>query len=293
MEKALPTVRLFVEAIERAGDSFLVTEAEPINSPGPRITYVNDAFTRMTGYTREEVIGESPRILQGPNTDREALNRIRIALENWQPVREELINYRKDGSEFWVDFSIFPIANEAGWYTRWVSIQRETTPQNIVRQQLEQSEARLRRREYELSEAHRLACLGTWSWDSETGKVLWSDGVYKLFDLDPSLAAPSFDEQESIFTTDSMMRLRAAVDRAIEDGIPYELDLELKLPTQGTRWATARGEVESYSDGKPSRLRGTIQEITQRKRAEEQVRKANQELQIVLGSITEGLLHPG
>ena len=113
--KSAATVRLFVEAIERAGDSFLVTEAEPINRPGPRITYVNDAFTRMTGYAREEVIGETPRILQGPNTDRAALNRIRAALEKWQPVREELINYRKDGSEFWVDFSIFPIANEAGW----------------------------------------------------------------------------------------------------------------------------------------------------------------------------------
>lgn len=288
--KSAATVRLFVEAIERAADSFLVTEAEPISTPGPRITYVNDAFTRMTGYTREEVIGESPRILQGPNTDRAALDRIRVALETWQPVREELINYRKDGSEFWVDFSIFPIANEAGWYTHWVSIQRETTPQNIVRQQLEESEARLRRREYELSEAHRLACLGTWSWDRESGKVVWSEGVYRLYELDPNQVAPTFEEQEAILTTDSMMSLRAAVDRAIEDGTPYELDLQLKLPSNATRWATARGEVESYADGKPTRLRGTIQEITQRKRAEEQIRKANAELQTVLGSITEGLL---
>ena len=288
--KSAATVRLFVEAIERAADSFLVTEAEPINKPGPRISYVNDAFTRMTGYTRDEVIGETPRILQGPNTDRAALDRIRVALETWQPVREELINYRKDGSEFWVDFSIFPIANEAGWYTHWVSIQRETTPQNIVRQQLEESEASLRRREYELSEAHRLACLGTWSWDRESGKVIWSEGVYRLYELDPNQVAPTFEEQESIVTTDSMSRLRAAVDRAIEDGTPYELDLELKLPSNATRWATARGEVESYVDGKPVRLRGTIQEITQRKRAEEQIRRANEELQTVLGSITEGLL---
>jgi PAS domain S-box-containing protein len=288
--KSAATVRLFVEAIERAADSFLVTEAEPINRPGPRISYVNDAFTRMTGYKREEVIGESPRILQGPKTDQAALNRIRIALETWQPVREELINYRKDGSEFWVDISIFPIANESGWYTHWVSIQRETTPQNIVRQQLEESEARLRRREYELSEAHRLACLGTWSWERETGKVTWSDGVYRLFDLDPTKAAPTLDEQATILTTDSLLRVRAALDRVVDDGLPYELDIELRLPTHGTRWAIVRGEVESYADGKPFRLRGTIQEITQRKRAEEQVRRANEELQTVLGSITEGLL---
>jgi PAS domain S-box-containing protein len=284
------TVRLFVEAIERAADSFLVTEAEPTDLPGPRISYVNDAFTQMTGFAREEVIGETPRILQGPRTDRAALHRIRVALESWQPVREELINYRKDGSEFWVDISIFPIANEAGWYTHWVSIQRDTTQQNLVRQQLEESESRLRRREYELSEAQRIACLGTWSWDRESGQVTWSEGVYKLFELDPNLAAPTFNEQEAIFTEDSSMRLRAAVDRAVEHGTPYELDLELKLPNHVTRWAIARGEVETYVDGNAVRLRGTIQEITQRKRAEEQIRKINEELQTVLGSITEGLL---
>jgi PAS domain S-box-containing protein len=284
------TVRLFVEAIERAADSFLVTEAEPTDRPGPRISYVNDAFTRMTGYKREEVIGETPRILQGPRTDPAALARIQAALKSWRPVREELINYRKDGSEFWVDISIFPIANEAGWYTHWVSIQRDTTQQNIMRQQLEESEARLRRREYELSEAQRIACLGTWSWDRESGKVTWSEGVYRLFERDPNLAAPTFNEQEVIFTDESAMRLQAAVDRALEDGTPYELDLELKIPNHGTRWATARGEVESYVDGKAVRLRGTIQEITQRKRAEEQIQNVNEELQTVLSSITEGLL---
>jgi PAS domain S-box-containing protein len=287
--KSAATVRLFVEAIERAADSFLVTEAEPKDLPGPRISYVNDAFTRMTGYTREEVIGETPRILQGPNTDRAALDRIRVALENWQPVREEVINYRKDGSEFWVDFSIFPIANEAGWYTHWVSIQRDTTQQNIVRRQLEESEARLRRREYELSEAHRLACLGSWTWDRQSGNMTWSEGVYRLFDLDPDQGMPSPEQQESLLSNDSVLRLRSALNRITEDGIPYELDLELNLPTHGIRWAIVRGEVESYVDGKPARLRGTIQEITQRKRAEEQVRKANAELQTVLSSITEGL----
>jgi len=107
-------------------DVVLVTEAEPFDQPGPRILYVNAAFTRTTGYTPEDVIGLTPRILQGPNTSREACARIRKALQAWQPIRIELLHYRKDGSEFWVEPNITPVADETGWYRYWVSVQRET-----------------------------------------------------------------------------------------------------------------------------------------------------------------------
>ncbi len=144
LEVAWANMRLFEKAMEQAQDAVLITEAEPVDDPGPRILYVNDTFQRMTGYTPEEVIGRTPRMLQGPNSDRAALDRMRKALKSWQPVREELINYRKDGTEFYVDLSIFPIADERGWYTHWISIQRETTEQNILRHKLEQSETHLR-----------------------------------------------------------------------------------------------------------------------------------------------------
>ena len=79
-------------------DAILITEAEPVNAPGPRIVWCNAAFTHMTGYELEDVKGLSPRILQGEDTDRTALDKIRTALETWQKVRAGLKNYRKDGS---------------------------------------------------------------------------------------------------------------------------------------------------------------------------------------------------
>jgi PAS domain S-box-containing protein len=136
-------MRLLFNSVERANDVFLITEAEPIDLPGPRILYVNQAFERMTGYTAKEVIGETPRILQGPKTDRSALDRIRTALSSWKPVREELTNYRKDGSEFSVDLSIVPIADEKGWYTHWMAIQRDTTEQTQIRAEIALKESRL------------------------------------------------------------------------------------------------------------------------------------------------------
>ncbi len=136
-------MRLLVSAVERAGDVFLITEAEPVELPGPRILYVNKAFEKMTGYSPEEVIGRTPRILQGPKTDRAALDRIRAALKLWKPVREEMINYRKDGTEFCVDLSIVPIANENGWYTHWMAIQRDVTEQTRLREEIAAGKSRL------------------------------------------------------------------------------------------------------------------------------------------------------
>lgn len=125
-------------------DVVLITEAEPFDLPGPRVIYVNEAFKRMTGYSSEEIIGKTPRILQGVKTERDQLDKIRRALEKWESVRVEMTNYRKDGSEFTVELSISPIANEAGWYTHWVSVQREMTERKRAEEALNQAHLQLR-----------------------------------------------------------------------------------------------------------------------------------------------------
>jgi PAS domain S-box-containing protein len=129
--------QLLESVVINANDAVVITEAEPINLPGPRIVYVNPAFTRMTGYHPNEILGQTPRLLQGPKTDRATLDRLRHALENWQPITVELLNYRKDRSEFWVENSITPVADETGCYTHWIAIQRDITERKWV-------EARLR-----------------------------------------------------------------------------------------------------------------------------------------------------
>ncbi|WP_439566499.1 ATP-binding response regulator, partial [Gloeocapsopsis crepidinum] len=98
--------------------------------------YVNEAFTRMTGYNLQEVLGKTPRLLQGPKTDKETLTRIRTTLQQWQSDVFELVNYRKDGSEFWVELSIVPIADDTGWYTHWISVQRDITQRKEVEEVL-------------------------------------------------------------------------------------------------------------------------------------------------------------
>lgn len=120
-------LRLLELAISRINDCVLITEAEPLEKPGPRIIFVNEAFTAQSGHAIGEVIGKTPRILQGPETERAALQRIGTALRRWKPVREELLNYRRDGTTFWIELDIVPLVREDGFCTHWVGVQRDIT----------------------------------------------------------------------------------------------------------------------------------------------------------------------
>ncbi|MBB5233934.1 sensor domain-containing protein [Deinococcus budaensis] len=140
---ALRQLALLESVLAHANDSVLITEAEPVDQPGPRIVYANAAFTRTTGYAAEEVLGQTPRLLQGPRTDRKVLDRIRHALERWKSVEVEVVNYRKDGSEFWVELSIAPVADETGWYTHWISIQRDITERKQFAEHLDRGRAQV------------------------------------------------------------------------------------------------------------------------------------------------------
>jgi len=120
-------LKLLQSVITSTTDAVMITEAQTLDDPGPRIVYVNEAFTRMTGYTADEVIGKSPRILQGPNTDRNELAKIRQAMAEWQPCESTVVNYRKNGEKFWMNMVINPVANESGWFTHWIAIERDVT----------------------------------------------------------------------------------------------------------------------------------------------------------------------
>ncbi len=130
----------FKTIIDQINDVVIITEIEPIEEPfGPKIVYVNESFVKLTGYTREEIIGKTPRILQGVKTDKNTLKRIREALEKKEPVYVELLNYAKDQTEYWLGFTIVPIKDSSGFYKYFAAIEHDLTE----RKKMEDAQAML------------------------------------------------------------------------------------------------------------------------------------------------------
>lgn len=119
-------LKLLERAIENDYDSILITELK-LEKPGPKIVYVNEGFTKISGYSRDEIIGKTPRILQGPKTDRHTLDRLKNRLKTGRAFFGQAVNYRKDGSEFINQWDIHPLTNDEGKITHWVSYQHDIT----------------------------------------------------------------------------------------------------------------------------------------------------------------------
>ena len=138
-KSAEETLRLLNSAVLQSREAILITDAE-LSLPGPRIVFVNPAFTKMTGYAAEEVMGKTPRILQGPRTDKAVMNRLRRDLERGETFEGEAINYRKDGTEFTMEWQTAPIRDEEGTITHFLALQRDITARKRLETQMFQSQ---------------------------------------------------------------------------------------------------------------------------------------------------------
>ncbi len=123
--------RMLEAVLANVRDAVMITEAEPIDPPGPRILHCNAAFTAMTGYAEAELRGRTPRILQPPGVDRAELDRLRLALGRQEAAEAELLNIRKDGTHYWVKISMFPVHDDVGACTHWVSIHSDVTARHM------------------------------------------------------------------------------------------------------------------------------------------------------------------
>lgn len=120
-------LRLYESVITHATDAVIITRIDPQAPDNHQIVFVNNAYTKMTGYALDEVQDRSPKLLQGPDTDKEELARIRKSMAVFEPCRMEVVNYKKSGEPFWSSISFFPISDQKGNFTHWIAIKRDVT----------------------------------------------------------------------------------------------------------------------------------------------------------------------
>lgn len=141
-----------------------------------------------------------------------------------------------------------------------------------------------------LEEAQRLGRIGSWTWTADGDVVTWTPQLFDIFGRDRSRPAPSFAEQSALYEPDDFERLRRQVEETLVSGVPYELELRCPQPDGGYRWVEARGERVKNASGRVTGLRGTVQEISQRKEQQQALLLAQSRLRSMYET-TPAMLH--
>lgn len=269
--------------ITNTRDAILITEAEPVDEPGPRILFVNEAFTRMTGYTEKEVIGKTPRILQGPDTDAKELERLKTALKNWEPCEIEVLNYKKNGEPFWNNFTVAPVANEKGWYTHWVAVERDVTERRKTEILIRDNEEK--RRLIMNAALDAIICIDTegmitfwnpqaenifgWKEEEVMGKRLSSIIIPEPYRAMHDHGMEQYKVTRKGPALNTLLEL-SAINR---DGVNFPVELTV-LPIQQ--------ENESF-------FCAFIRDITERKKAETATRRSNERYELVAKATSDAI----
>ena len=266
-------LRLLETAVSRLNDIVLITEAESLGEPGPRIVFVNDAFERLTGYSRAEVMGRSPRFLQGPGTSRLELDRMRVALEKYEPVRAELLNYTKTGEAYWLELDIVPIADERGCFTHFVAVERDITErkrqERIAQERAQQTQAIL---DNVLDGIITIDISGRVQSVNRAAEAIFGYPAADVIGRNVNMLMPEpYHSQHDGYLMKTFRD--TGVPRII--GIGREVEGRRQ---DGSTFAMDLAVSQSVHQGQPLFI-GLVRDITERKRAENEILKLNVELE--------------
>ena len=237
-------LRLLKTAIEQSNESVIIMAAR-LDPPGPVIVYVNPAFTKMTGYALEEVIGKTPHILQGPKTDRSVLVQLCKDCAEGKVFHGETVNYRKDCSEFHLEWTAGPVRDECGEVTHIAAAQQDVTGRWRV-------EEELRRREDELRSLFDLSAIGMAKVSSE-GRYLRVNHKYCQmlgYSEEEMLSLTLYDVTHPDDREVSHVKMNSSFT-----GVPEEYSVEKRYVRKDGEiiWALVNWTIVRDAEGRPLR----------------------------------------
>ena len=236
------------------------------------ITYANDKFCRISGYAREELLGESHRILNSGFHSEKFFRDMYRQIVSGQVWRDELCNKAKDGSLYWVDTTIVPQLSLDGKPVAYMAIRIDITKRKQAQALIEESRKNLERGE-------AMTLLGHYKFYIVPNTITWSEGVYRIFGKSPGSFTPTLSTVIDCFHPD---------DRPVLEQYRHDIMAGLDLPSLVLRAIKADGQTIYVENcGRPLRasddsvigMFGTVQDITARKRAEEALARANEDLE--------------
>jgi len=239
------------------------------------ITYANDMFIKISGYSREELIGENHRILNSSYHDKQFFKNMYQIISAGKIWHGDICNKAKDGFEYWVATTIVPFM---GVNKKPISYMAMTT--DITEQKSAKSN---------LTRAQKMVHIGSWEYDLIRGKLHWSNEIFNIFEIDEDGFSVTYEAFVDVIHPDDREMVDKVYKNSVKSRQPYEI--EHRLLMKDGRVKIVKEQCETYYDesGKPLRSIGVVHDITQSKHTEEALRRS-QKMDAV-GQLTGGIAH--
>ncbi|ATG89371.1 PAS domain S-box protein [Methylomonas koyamae] len=230
----------------------------------------NRRFCEMAGYRSAELNGRTCAEITHPDDDplgRREFDDLQAGTIAAYTAEKRLVDTA--GCERWTQWTVSVVRQSGDMPVCFLAVVEDIQDRKRAETVSQESERTLR-------DTQQLAGIGNWCWNFETGEIVWSEALYRIFGRDPQQGAANFDEVRNYFTAESWQRLAAAVDKCRSDMAPYQCDVEIVGGDGQRRWLIARGEALRSAGGEVVGLHGMMQDITARKLAEMALQQSEQ-----------------
>lgn len=262
-ERLQESERRFRELAENINEVFWMLDPKKLE-----VIYVSPAFEEVWGRTCAEILQFQSTFLESVHPeDRERMKAVMERQIAGEPTDSEYRIVRPDGSIHWIHDRAFPIPGGDNEVVRVVGIAEDITERKAIEDNLRQSEL-------QLNEAQRIALLGSWECDLVNQAVRWSEALHHMYGVTPANCVPSHESYRNFVHPDDRAEVFERLEQAMRDGQCYALDYRIIRADQTVRVHHVNVKVAVGADGKPVKLFGTAQDITERKQMEDELRRA-------------------
>lgn len=255
---------LLERAVESSANGIVISDAAQPDNP---VIFVNRAYEQITGYNKEEALGRNGRYLQGEDLDQAGIQRLRAAISEGRECHVVMRNYRKDGSLFWNELHVSPVRDSSGSVTHYVGVQNDITELKLTEEAVRASEERFRQLADNVREVFWVV-RPDWSeflYVNPAYEEMWGRTCESLY-REPLSFLDGIHPADSEKMADWMQQQR--VDK------PAFAEHRIMRSDGSIGWIWSRAFPVRDSSGEVYRVVGLSEDVTERKRAEEELRKA-------------------